>query len=102
MGQIEDANIDRRHCDIGLLSGREPRNLDRQTQFFAGARLGRGVKVDVEPVRGRIDGEIGNAERAAGHAIGRLVERTMRHDQSIGADAPAGFDRHDNFIVALA
>ena len=99
--EIEDADVDRGDRDLGLFAGREAADLDRQGQRLARPGLVRRVDRDVELVRGFVDAEPGEAERAAGHALGLDVERAMGQRDRVGARAPirADLERHD--IVAF-
>ncbi len=99
--QIEDADVDRGDRDLGLFAGREAADLDRQGQGLARPGLVRRVDRDVELARALVDAEPGEAQRAAGHALGLDVERAMGQRDRVGARAPirADLERHD--IVAL-
>ena len=60
----------------------------------------RRVERDVELVRVAVDGEPGDADRAARHALGADVERAMGQRDGVGAGAPAGADRERHDRVA--
>ena len=86
--QIEDAEIDGRDRDISLLArlqaGEPDRNIERSARLDD--RLG--SRLDRQLATLPVHGEPGEAERAARHAPGGLIERTMRHRDHIGAGAP--------------
>ena len=99
-GQIEDADIDRRDGHPRLFARRKAREMNGQRHRLARPRERRRVELDVERVRAAIDGEPGDADRAAGHALGADVERTMGQRDGVGARAPVAADRERHDIVA--
>ena len=87
-GQIENANIDRRDGHARLFARREPGEMNGQRHGLARPRQLRRVELDVERMRTAIDGEPGDAKRAAGHAFRPNVERAMGQRDGVGAGAP--------------
>ena len=83
-----------------LLARREPRDRDRDPKRLA--RLGqlRRAEGDVELAPLGADGEPGEPDGAAGHALGLDVERPVGQRHRIGARAPVGPDRKRHDVVA--
>jgi hypothetical protein len=74
--------------------------MDGERHGLPGTRERRRIEFDVERMRVAIDGEPGDADRAARHALGANVERTMGECDGIGPRPPVGADREGNDIVA--
>ena len=94
--QVEDARVGRRDGDARLLAGSQAGELDGNREQAARADLLRHVEADAQRARLLVDGEPAQADGAAGHAPGLLVERAIEHDGHVGAGAPAvaHFERH--------
>ena len=74
--------------------GCEPGDLDRQGQRAGAAASAPAASSSTLSVRAAaVDLEPGEPERAAGHALRRLVERPVRERDEIGAGAPLRLDR---------
>ena len=74
--------------------------MDGQRHRLTRPRQLRRVELDVERVRAGIDGEPGDAQRTARHALRPDVERAMGQRDGIGARAPIGPDRERHDVVA--
>ena len=83
-----------------LLARREPRDRDRDLKRLARLRQLRRAEGDVELAPLGADGEPGEPDGAAGHALRLDVERPVGQRHRIGARAPVGPDRERHDIVA--
>ena len=93
VGQVEDADIDRRDGDLRLLAAGEAAQPDRYAQRAVRAHQARQRHLDAERACPLVDREPLQADGAAGHAARRLVERTAQRRHHIGARAPVAADR---------
>ena len=93
MREIQDADIDGSERHIGILAGDEAADPHWNGQAAARLHLRGQIERDIQLALVLVDAEPGEAERAAGHALGGLVERAMRNGDGIGAAAPVGTDR---------
>ena len=78
-----------------------PPILIGSVELLARTRLFRRADRDFELARGGVDAEPGEPERAAGHALGFHVERTVGDRDRISARAPIGADLERHDIVAF-
>ena len=99
-GQIEDADIDRGDGHPRLFARRKAGDVNRQRHRLARPRERRRVELNVERMRISINGEPGDADRAARHALGLSVEWAMGQRDGVGARAPVGPDGERDDIVA--
>ena len=99
-GKVEDAEVDRRDGDMRLLSRREACDRDRDLERLARLRECWRAEGDVELAPLGADGEPGEPDRAAGHALRLDVERPVSQRDRIGARTPIGPDRERYDVVA--
>ena len=99
--EMGNADVDGSDSHIGVFPRREAGEFDRDIEFSARADFLRRAEFHVELVRARVDAEPRDAERAAGHALCRSVERPVPKGEGVSARAPARRDRDADFIVAL-
>ena len=95
VGEVENADIDRGDHDARLLAGGRARRscTGMRSALFGRIEL-RQLQVDRERARLAVDREPLHADGAAGHALGRGVERTAQRRDHIGAAAPVVADRN--------
>ena len=93
IGEVEDADVDGRDDDPRLLAGVQPVDLHRHAQRAVRPHQARQRHLECERARLAVDREPLQADRAAGHAACRLVERTAQRRHHIGARAPVAPDR---------
>ena len=74
--------------------------MNGQRHGLTRPRERRRIELDVERMRVAIDGEPGDTDRAARHAFGANIERTMGERDGVGAWPPVAADRERNDIVA--
>ena len=99
-GQVEDADIDGRHGDIGLFASLQSAELHRNGQL--GARVD-GLwrrKFDRKHFRRAFDGEPGDADRAARRALRGNVQRAVREGDDVSARSPFGLHGQRNGVAA--
>src|SRR5262249_36912163 len=70
IGEVEDADIHRRRHDPRYIARGESGNLDRHAERGLRPDAVRQIHGDAERVRRLVDGEPGNADDAAWHALG--------------------------------
>ena len=88
VGQIENADIDGGHDDLGVLAGVEPAELDRQLQGGVRAHQCRRRKVHLQRAGLLVDAEPFQADGPSRHPLRGGVERTAQRRHHIGAGAP--------------
>ena len=95
-GEVEDADVDRRHGDERLVAGGEAGERQRHGQRTARAHFRRGVEGDGERALLATDAEPGKAEGAGRHAAGGDVHRPVKSGRDVGAGRPvvADGERH--------
>jgi hypothetical protein len=95
--QVENADIDGGNDEAGLFAG-EALDPDRHPQGRAGPRQRGQIEIDRECLSLAVDGEPLHADGAAGHALGRDVERAQQGGQRIAAIAPVASDRDADLV----
>ena len=97
--QIEDADIDGGDDEAGLFAS-QALDLDRHAQARARARQGGKAEIDRKRLRLAIEREPLHPDGAAGHALGRNVERPQQRRDGVAAIAPVAPDRDADSVYS--